>query len=260
MTEELQALRLRYGVPPGPRWLVGAEDYARRWTGGRSNLFSLAEANVATTLVCHQVFGSTPIAVHPHTARAQVGVPTAAAAAAAASSGVAAIASLAETHGCGGGGDTTTKARTMQARATTNPANVKERVLAFVTQHAPDGFDWPLQDACTAGTRTRRRRRTTGDLSGPGLHPCCYDVADAYIIARYVVLHAEDCSLLEANADLLVERQAAFRASKRYASSYSRAQTEKGKAAARKYDAGVSKRIERKLLADLRAGKMISCQ
>ena len=201
---------------PAPRWLIGAEDYAKRWTGGRNNLFALAEANVTTTLVCRQEFGSAPLAVHPHTARAQVGVPTAAAAAATA----AAEADAADEP----------------ALSTAESPHVKERVLGFVSNCMPPDFQWPM--APRAGA----------------LHPSCYDVADAYVIARYVALHAEDCALLAGHAELLVERQDAYRASKRYATSLSKAQ-EKGKAAARRYEAGVTQRIERKLLADLRAAK-----
>ncbi len=236
MAEELRALCLRHNTS---HWLIGAEDYAKRWTGGRSNLFALAEANIATTLVCHQVFGSRPIPVHPNTARSQVGVPTAAAAA-----------KLSAT-GCELDSGNASDPCATAPCALHPPLNVKDRVLGFVSQHMPAGFEWPLQT-----TALRRRAPDSSavmsDVAAP--HPCCYDVADAYVIARYVALHAENCRLLEENAQLLTDRQAAYRASKRYTSNLKKARKARGAAAARRYDASVSKRIERKLLSDLRAG------
>lgn len=236
MTEELRALCLRHSAS---HWLVGAEDYAKRWTGGRSNLFALAEANIATTLVCHQVFGSRPIPVHPNTARSQIGVPTAAAAAANSSA----------TGRDSDSGNTSNPCATPCAQHP--PVNVKDRVLGFVSQHMPTRFEWPLQ---ANALRRREPDSSAGNSDVPALHPCCYDVADAYVIARFVALHSENCRLLEQNAQLLADRQAAYRASKRYRSNLKKARTERGNAAARRYDASVSKRIERKLLCDLRAG------
>lgn len=237
MAEELRALHLRHSAVPDTHWLVGAEDYAKRWTGGRSNLFSIAEANVATTLVCHQVFGSRPIPVHPHTARSQVGVPTAAAAAKLS-------ATSRESDSDNAASDAPATAPCAQQQS---PLNVKDRVLGFVSQHMPIGFEWPLQ--ATASKRTAGDNRASAVL-----HPCCYDVADAYVIARYVALHAENCRLLEQNAKLLQERQAAYRASDRYTSNLKKARAQRGNAAAQQYDASVTKRIERKLLSDLSAG------
>lgn len=247
MTEELQALRLRHNVAGGTRWMVGAEDYAKRWTGGRSNLFSLAEANVATTLVCHQVLGSAPIPVHPHTARSQVGVPTAAAAAK--------LSLTSHEAGSDSGGNNVASAPCAQHP----PSDVKGRVLWFVSQHAPVGFEWPLRATARRTAAKYTATETTQEAASTvaaaaAFHPCCYDVADAYVVARYVALQAQNRRLLEQNAALLIERQTAYRASKRYISNLQNVQTQKGRAAAQRYDANVSKRIERKLLADLRAG------
>lgn len=235
MEKELRALYLRHNAVPGTHWLVGAEDYAKRWTGGRSNLFSIAEANVATTLVCHQVFGSRPIPVHPHTARSQVGVPTAAAAA-----------KLSATSRESGSDNARNAPATASCAPQQPPLNVKERVLGFVSQRMPIGFEWPL-------LATASKRTAEDNSASAVLHPCCYDVADAYVIARYVALHVENCRLLEQNAKLLQERQAAYRASKRYTSNLKKARAQRGNAAAQHYDASVTKRIERKLLSDLSA-------
>lgn len=240
MAEELQAIHLRHSTTKGTKWLVGAEDYAKRWSGGRGNLFSLAEANVATTLICHQVFGSTPTAVHPHTARSQVGVPTAAAA-----TRRTAARRNADSDRIGHGAVTEQH----------SPLSVKDRVLEFVSSRVPVGFEWPLQAAAkAAAAKNKASDSTEAATCAAMLHSCCYDVADAYIIACYIVLHTENCRLLAHNADLLMDRQAAYRASKRYISNLEKARKERGKAAARQYDASVSKRIEQKLLADLRAG------
>lgn len=198
---------------PEPRWLVGAEDYARRWAGGRSNLFALAEANVVTTLACHRLFGVVPAAVHPTTARAALGVPTAGRVAA---------------EGAGAEG----------------PApDVKERVLAFVSERLPPGFEWPRRD----GAPRRGGRRAAVAPLCPG----CFDVADAYIIAAYIVQEADSAALLARHAGELEARQAAYRESARYRGSVERASKRGGARAVRKYEASVTRRIERKLLGEL---------
>jgi hypothetical protein len=77
MARELQGIHARHtpaggGTMSTTAWLVGAEDYMRRYVGPRRNLFALAEANITTCLACFRQFGATPVVVHPSTARASV--------------------------------------------------------------------------------------------------------------------------------------------------------------------------------------------
>ena len=45
----------------GTQWIVGIEDYMRRFAGPRRNLFILAETNIITSLACFRCFGVTSL-------------------------------------------------------------------------------------------------------------------------------------------------------------------------------------------------------
>ena len=92
----------------GTQWIVGIEDYMRRFAGPRRNLFILAETNIITSLACFRCFGVKPLAVHPSTARADV---------------------------C--------PCELGKVRSQMDSVAVKDRVLEFVSKRLPVNYEWP---------------------------------------------------------------------------------------------------------------------
>ena len=203
VTCELDALRQRHCTQgQQTRWKVGVEDYMRRWVGPRRNIFALAEANIATSLACFQLFGVAPLSVHPSTARTDIGLASAVATAA------------------------STGPRAPKAGASA----IKQRVLSFVSQRMPAGYEWPK--------------------GGQSSRAAIYDVADAYVIAAYTALAHRRASALAEQAEAVKTADAAYLVTKRYLTHTERAKGRGGAAAVREYQDSVRKRIRQKFYRD----------